>query len=222
MERERQKRENAGIDSEVLSFILDDYHKHVDLDQVIVDRSDKYLERYITIISGAVGAILALSELTRPQSISWYVGGTIVGIPLIIGWASFTRLITYDFYLRRSQEHREEIMARLVGKYPELQEYYPVPHDELFDADYQRWASVRSIIRRAITYAGTKTIIAAGNSIILAVECFLASLYALKTPIWPTAIGLSFAAFLGAAMIHMGYAKLRYKLHERYFRSSHS
>jgi hypothetical protein len=52
------------------------------------------------VITGAIGVAIALSQLGQPRGLGWQVVSAILGIPLIVGVASFLRLLTLDFYFR--------------------------------------------------------------------------------------------------------------------------
>lgn len=217
MHNERSPQKTSKPESQVLGYILTEYYKHIDIDQLIVDRSDNYLERYITIITGAVGIIIALGELFKPQGLAWHVSGAIIGMPLIFGFATFSRLVSYDIYLRNNQKRRNEIRRELIIDYPELEKYFPAP-GTMFNAAFRDWASIPSIIMRAISYGGSKTILAIGNSIVLAIESFLIFQYGMQSPLGRvSSIVFALLIFFISGALHVTYARIRYRLNEKFF-----
>lgn len=179
----------------------------------IADAYDRSLERYIALLSATLGIVFGLQQLSSSQGIEWSVAAGILSIPLMAGSIWYMGNVTRDIELWAAFNRRKGAYLYFAKHFPDATSYLDI--DPSLDRSYVQAASLSGIFRRALSYGSTKTVLAVGNSILLAVISFIVLSNAFTSlGRMPTLI-LSCGLFLLSILGHAGYARIRYHFNRK-------
>lgn len=162
------------------------------------------LQLYLTVITAAVGAVFLLmqGQAQLPRFGILLLGSVV----LLIGEVTYLRIIGLDISLMEAARAHQLLRERFVQIEPDLAQVFlrGLVYDE---KRYERWSSIRGVLRRALTVSQEKTVVVSLNCLVFASLVWVG--FSFKT-IW-VGLGVALLTSLFVGLLHACYASWRYR-----------
>jgi hypothetical protein len=199
-------------DSETQILVLE-YKRALYTEQFYQEHISRQLTFYLSVLIGGISLQILLRRPYWAQYVDGYAVTLLTLVMLALGLVLYNDTITRDIFLVMAVQKRERLRRLLFSNHPDFSDILEAY--ESFDqdpSDWQKWSSIRALIRRAILFSGAKSVFIVGNTIVVILGmrlncCFL--------PLIPTNwIGIALIAVgaIATIVLHLAYSSLRYRM----------